>query len=163
MQNLLWSIFVLLFRKMALRLGSIVDFCGFGPPMTMIKCANGLCQHFPDEVFPDVILWFATSSNQLLKVSSVTMLHDDEYFSCWFVYHSVVVLHDVLMTQFPKNIDFRYDLLFFFLAHNAVVKFFPDKHLAVRYPPYFLHFSKWTFSYVGNDFILWRHFDKSDK
>ena len=68
---------------------------------------------------------------QLLEVAAVAVLHNYKDLSFLFVYDSVVVLDDISVAQLAQYIDFRNNLLFFFLAHDSVIEFFPDQHFAV--------------------------------
>ena len=63
---------------------------------------------------------------QLSKVSLLAVLHDNVDFHLFFVNDSVIVPHDVGVSKFPQNIDFRDELLFFFFRHFPVVEFFPN-------------------------------------
>lgn len=78
-----------------------------------------------------MVLLFPSSPYYHSQVSSFTVFHDDVDSLVSFVYYPIVVLYNVRMDKLPQYIHFRDQLLLFFLAHFAIVKFFPNKCLAV--------------------------------
>jgi len=73
----------------------IVNLGGLRPPMAVIKGAHRLSEHFPNEIFTNVILWFSTPTNQLLKVSTIAMFHNNEDFGFLLIYDSIMVFDNV--------------------------------------------------------------------
>jgi len=74
---------------------SIVNLGGLSPPMAVVKGAHRLSEHLPNEIFSNVILWFSTPTNQLLKVSTIAMLHNNEDFGLLLIYDSIMVFDNV--------------------------------------------------------------------
>lgn len=89
-----------------------------------------------------MVLTLATPPYQLLEVATVAKLHDYENFGRSLIDNSVVIFYDVSVTKFAQNIHLTHNLLLFFFAHYAVIKFFPNELLAITNSSYFLHFSK---------------------
>lgn len=121
---------------------AVVDLRRLCPPVTVVKRRDGLREDLPYEVLADGVLSFPAPSDELLQVSSVTVLHDYVYFCLLLVDYSVKVLDDVGVAEFPKYVDLRDYLLLLFLAHNAIVQLFPDQSLLVTYSAHFLNFPK---------------------
>ena len=88
---------LLIFRTFRTLGHTIVNFGCFGPPVAVVESRDSLREYFPNEVFSNVVLGLAAPSDQLLEVSSVAVLHDDEDLSLLFVDYSVVVPHDVVV------------------------------------------------------------------
>lgn len=42
-----------------------------------------------------MVLRLATAADQLLKITPITKLHDDENLSVGFIYYSIVVFHNI--------------------------------------------------------------------
>ena len=78
-----------------------------------------------------MVLRLAASPNQLLEVSSIAMLHDNEDLGLLFVYYPIIVLDYVCVAQLAQNIDFRNNLLLFFFAHDSIIEFLPNQHFAI--------------------------------
>lgn len=89
--------------------------------MTEIKSRNNLRKNLPNEFFTDEVVRLNTSLNNLLKIATLTVLHNDIDFEVAFVYYSVIVADYVRMLKFSQNIDFRNNLLLFFFIHFSVI------------------------------------------
>jgi hypothetical protein len=100
-----------------------------------------------------VVLGLATSSDQLLQVSSIAVLHDYENLSLLFVNNSVVVSDNMVVTELPQNVYLADNLLFFFFTHLAVVELLPNQDPSVRYALDFLDLAKRTLAYVFDDLV----------
>ena len=96
-----------------------------------------------------MILRFSTPSDKLLKVTTITKLHDNEYFSSLFIDYSVVIFDYISMVKLPQYIDFRDNLLLLFLTHYAIVEFFPHKSLPIAYPLHFLNLAEAPYIYLN--------------
>ena len=110
---------------------AIIDLIGFCPAVAMVQSGHSLRQYFPNEILAYMVRGLSAPPYQLLEVAAVAVLHNYKDLSFLFVYDSVVVLDDISVAQLAQYIDFRNNLLFFFLAHDSVIEFFPDQHFAV--------------------------------
>ena len=74
------------------------------------------------------------------------MLHDNVDFKIFLVDDSVVIPHNIRVSEFSQNVDLWNDLLLLFFVHFAVIKLLPHKELAVRFPLYFAYKTKTAYS-----------------
>jgi len=136
---------------------SIIDLGRLRPPVAMVQRRNCLRQHLPDEVFAYVVLRLPAPPYELLKISTITKLHDDEYFGFAFIYKPIIIFNNIRMTQFSQNIDLRDDLLLFFFTHNAVIHLLPNQNAPIGNTPDFLDFAKGALANISNYFVLSLH------
>ena len=124
---------------------SVVNLGGLSPSMAVVKGADRLSEHFPNEVFSNVILWLSAPTNQLLKVSTITMFHNDKDFGLLLIYYSIIVFHNIRVIQFSEYIDFRYNLLLFFFCHDTIIHLFPHKVFIITNSIDFLYFAETSY------------------
>lgn len=105
---------------------AIVDFGRICSAMAVVQGGDRLGQHFPDKVFANLILRLSTSSDKLLKIAAVAVLHDDVDFGSLLINYSIVVLDNVRVTKFAKDVYLRNNLLLLLFAHHTVVELFPN-------------------------------------
>jgi hypothetical protein len=80
------------------------------------------------------------------------VLHDDVNLEILLVDNSVVIPHNVGVSQLPKDVDFGNDLLLLFLIHFSVVQLLPHKELAVGLPLDFAHKTKTAYPSLATKF-----------
>lgn len=136
---------------------SIIDLGRLRPPVAMVQRRNRLRQHLPDEVLAYVVLRLPAPPYELLQISTITKLHDDEYFGFAFIYEPIIIFYNIGMTQFSQNIDLRDNLLLFFFTHNAVIHLLPNQNAPVRNTSDFLDFAKGALANISNYFVLSLH------
>jgi hypothetical protein len=110
-----------------------------------IESTHDLRKNFPNELLANIIISLDAAFDYLLQVTTLAILHYYVYLKVALVHYSVIIAHDVWVLQFPQNIDFRDNLLFFLFVHLSVVQFFPYKHLAIRLAFNFAYNAKTTY------------------
>ena len=100
--------------------------------VAIVECQEQLVGDFPYDIFCDMGIWIFLSQLFWLfqvgsEISSLAVLHNDEYFGWFFVDDSVLVANYVGMLEAFEKIDFSDELLFFSAGHFFKVDFFPDE------------------------------------
>lgn len=70
--------------------------------------------------------------DDLTKVATFAVLHNDEDLEVSFVDAAVVKADNIGVLEVAKDVDLSHDLLLLFLAHFAVVELFLDEDAPVR-------------------------------
>ena len=135
MKNLLGALLVLYF----LRGSSSVYGIQICATVAVLKSADNLCKNFPNKVLVNRVPLLQTATNNLLKVSTLTIFHYDVDFQVLFVNKAVVILHYMWVLKFAQNVYFSNNLRLLFLIHFAIVKFFPHQNLAITFSLYLAH------------------------
>ena len=68
--------------------------------MALKEGESDLHENLPDEIFVDPLLFLFALLDELSKISSLAVLHDDVESGVLLVHYFVVAPHDVLMLQF---------------------------------------------------------------
>ena len=68
--------------------------------MTEIKSTNNLRKNLPYEFLTDKVICLNTTLDNLLEITTLTVLHDDIDSEVSLVYDSVIVANDMRMLKF---------------------------------------------------------------
>jgi hypothetical protein len=116
-QNLLGSLLILTFLS-----GSAsVDWIQICAAMAVLKSTDNLCKNFPNEVFVYRIPLLQTTTDYLLQITTLAILHNNVDFQVFLVDKAVMILHYVGMLKFAQNVNFCNYLRLFFFVHFAIV------------------------------------------
>ena len=99
--------------------------------MAKIQSRHYLGEDSPDDLLLDEFFVADASLDDLLEVTLFAVLHYDVQLEILLVDATIVIANDVWVLQIAQDVDFRNNLLFFLVAHLAVVEFFLNEHTAV--------------------------------
>ena len=121
-----------------------VDWRRFLSSMAEGEGTGDLCQNLPYEFLAYEVIGLDAPFDYLLQVPALTVFHDDVDFEIALIDAPVVVAYDVRVVQISQYVDFRDDLLLFFLVHLSIVKLLPDEDPTITYTPNFTDIAKAT-------------------
>ena len=64
-----------------------------------------MCKDAPNSLLLDVLLGAQTALNDLLEVTTLTILHHDVEFEVFLINAAIIVSHDVLVLEIAQDID----------------------------------------------------------
>jgi len=140
-----------------LQLVASVDIGAISPFVAHEEARHDLLEDLPNELFRQVLGRFLAFPDNLLQITIFTKLHHYVDPKLLLIYRSVIVLHYIRVFKLAQNVHLRYNLLLLLLIHSPIVEFLPDHYTAVNFAPYFRDFTKGSFAYLLNMFILF-HF-----
>ena len=90
------------------------------------QTSNYLREYFPDKLLGDLIVGPYASLDDLLQVSTLTVLHDNIQLEVLFVDDSLKVADDAWVLQLFKDVYLSHNLLLLFFIHLAIVELLPN-------------------------------------
>ena len=127
------------------------------PIVAVMQSADNLGGQFPDNVFIDGILFLSGIFDQLAKVSSFTVLHNDVHDLSLLIDDPTLVLDDVWVWKFFEDIDFGYELLFLVVLHLTVTDFLGDENFVVWSPGVLFDQAEGAFTDLLDEFVIFLH------
>ncbi len=83
-----------------------IDLCSLLPPVTEVKSAHNLRKNLPNEIFADEIISLNAPFDDFLQITTLAVLHYDIDLEILLVDNSVVVPHNIWVSELPQNVDF---------------------------------------------------------
>lgn len=101
--------------------------------MTIVQATYNLRENLPNEFLAYLLLVLNAALNNLLQIATRTVLHYNVNDLVFLIDESIVVLHNISVTEFAQNVNFRNNLGLFLLRHLPIVKFFPHQNLSISF------------------------------